>query len=151
MGECFEQRRVRLGDLISAGEYEGQFARRAGESRSGMRTRLLAQEGIQDGGNGKTAAYERGLARGDAFPPVFVFALGDELILDDGWHRCAAAALRGQKTISAVVFRVRTSAGADGLSILLYDLEDSGLRWQDRARFGGFWLKQKAKADAATG
>jgi hypothetical protein len=78
-------------------------------------------------------AYERAMARGDVFPPVFVIAMNGVQFLDDGCHRCTAAALRGEATISAVVIPVACHQQADMVSELLFDLEDAGTTWQGRA------------------
>jgi hypothetical protein len=80
-------------------------------------------------------AYERAMARGDVFPPVFVIALNGEQLLDDGCHRCTAAALRGAQTVPAVVIPVACRREADTVSELLFNLEEAGATWQERARF----------------
>jgi ParB-like chromosome segregation protein Spo0J len=80
------------------------------------------------------------MARGTAFPPVFVIALGDELLLDDGCHRCTAAALLGETAVPAVVVRVSSREEADKVSELLFNLEDAGASWQERARIVGLSL-----------
>jgi hypothetical protein len=78
-------------------------------------------------------AYERAMARGDVFPPVFVIAMNGEQFLDDGCHRCTAAAVRGKTTIPAVVIPVACRQEADLVSELLFELEDTGATWQERA------------------
>jgi hypothetical protein len=88
------------------------------------------------------------MARGGDFPPVFVFALGGELVLDDGWHRCAAAALLGRRSLPAVVFNVANLTEADALSTLLFDLESAGLTWQGRTKFAVAWLKTRVRVTA---
>jgi hypothetical protein len=77
-------------------------------------------------------AYERAMARGDVFPPVFVIAMNGVQLLDDGCHRCTAAAGRGETTISAVVINVASRREADLVSALLFDLEAAGATWQER-------------------
>jgi hypothetical protein len=141
VSEHIEQRRVKLSDLICCGGYEGYFARLTGETLADRRKRFLAQERAHDRVSGKVAAYERAMARGVEFPPVFVFAWDGEMLLDDGWHRCAAAALLERRSISAVVFNVTNNAEADALSELLFDLEAEGLGWQERTRLAVAWLK----------
>jgi hypothetical protein len=78
-------------------------------------------------------AYERAMARGDVFPPVFVIAINGVQFLDDGCHRCTASALRGEATISAVVIPVACQQEADMVSELLFELEDAGTTWRERA------------------
>jgi ParB-like chromosome segregation protein Spo0J len=72
------------------------------------------------------------MARGTAFPPVFVIALNGEQLLDDGCHRCTAAALLGAQTVPAVVIPVACRQEADTVSELLFNLEEAGATWQER-------------------
>jgi hypothetical protein len=134
MIERFEQRRVKLADINCGGEAGWAFIRRAGETAATMRKRLVAQERIQDGSAGKIAAYERRMAAGDRFPPIFIFEWCGEYWLDDGWHRCAAAALQGRKAVSGIVIKVASDKEVDNVSTLLYDLEEAGAPWQARVR-----------------
>jgi hypothetical protein len=108
----------------------------------------MEQERVHDGDVGKVASYERAMGRGETLPPAFVIVLEGELILDDGWHRCAAAALVGHATISAVVFNVRSCQEADTVSTLLIDLEDRGLPRQARVRFVAVLLHAKTPVSA---
>ncbi len=126
-----EQRRVKLADLWVGGRRP--FARLRGESPVEMRARLLTNNGLLARGKRKALAYERAMARGEAFPAPFVLALDGQLLLDDGCHRCTAAALSGAHAIDAVVIPVETHRQADAVSELLFNLEAAGASWQDRA------------------
>jgi hypothetical protein len=110
-----------------------------------MRARLLAMPGLHARGKRTAVSYERAMARGTAFPPVFVIALNGEQLLDDGCHRCTAAALLGAQTVPAVVIPVACSQEADLVSALLFDLEAAGVTWQERARFAMAIIGQPRK------
>ena len=140
-GQHFEQRRIFLAKLISGTEDATQFRRMPGESLSGMRHRLYEREHSRDGALGKVASYERAISFGAEFPPVFVFEMGTKLFLHDGWHRCAAAALRGHDSISAVVFRISSAEEGCSLSDLLFELQGGGTSWRECVRAGGEFLR----------
>ena len=131
MREFFDQRRVSLAKLICGGEHEKPFRRLSHESQSAMRHRLYAGEHARNFTWGKVAAYERAISFGAEFPPIFVFDLNGSLILHDGWHRCAAAALRGLDHISAVVFRVSSAGDGEALAILLFEQQVFGAPWRE--------------------
>ena len=114
-----------------------------GESQSGMRHRLYEREHKRDAAWGKVAAYERAISFGAEFPPVFVFNLKGSLVLHDGFHRCAAAALRGLDHISAVVFHVSSADEGEALSDLLFELQCYGSPWHDNVRSASQFLKAR--------
>ena len=143
MRESFEQRRVSLAKLISGDEHKRPFKLKPGESLSAMRHRIYECERLRDFSWGKVAAYERAFSFGADFPPVFVFDLNGSLFLQDGWHRCAAAAIGGHDSISAVVFRISSAEEGDFLSALLFDLRDSGTPWCDSVRSAGVFLRAR--------
>ena len=139
--QLFEQRRIFLAKLISGAENATQFRRMPGESLSGMRHRLYEHEHSRDSALGKVASYERAISFGAEFPPVFVFEIGTKLFLHDGWHRCAAAALRGHDAVSAVVFRISSVEEGCALSDLLFELQGGGTPWHECVRAGGEFLR----------
>ena len=151
MQEYFEQRRVALAKLIAGAEHDRPFRRLSHESQSAMRHRLYAGEHARNFTWGKVAAYERAISFGAEFPPVFVFNLNGILVLHDGWHRCAAAALRGLDQISAVIFRVSSAEEGDRLSDFLFELQCYGTPWSDCVRSaGGFLRARRAVGEEAT-
>jgi hypothetical protein len=129
--EFFDQRRVCLAKLISGAGHEKPFRRLPGESQSAMRHRLYEGERGRDSAWGKVAGYERAISFGADFPPVFVFNLKGIPVLHDGWHRCAAAALRGHDHISAVVFNVYSAAEGESLADLLFEQRAYGTPWRE--------------------
>ena len=143
VGETFDQRRVCLAKLISGTEHEKPFRRLPGESQSGMRHRLYEREHKRDSAWGKVAAYERAISFGAEFPPVFVFSLKGSLVLHDGFHRCAAAALRGHDHISAVIFHVSSAEEGEALSDLLFELQCYGSPWRDNVRQASQFLRAR--------
>jgi hypothetical protein len=145
MRKLIQEQQVKLADLVCCGEGTKPFARRRGESPAAMRARLLAMPGLHARGKRTVVVYRRAMARGDVFPPVFVIAMNGEKVLDDGCHRCTAAALRGDTTISAVVIPVVCQQEADMVSELLFNLEEAGASWQERARFAVAMIGQPRK------
>ena len=131
MEQLFDQRRVCLAKLASGARHDREFRRMPNESLSAMRHRLYECGRARDSNWGKVAAYERAYSFGAEFPPVFVFDLKGNLILHDGFHRCAAAALRGHDHISAVVFYLFSAEEGDALSTLLFELQSLGTPWLD--------------------
>jgi hypothetical protein len=71
----------------------------------------------------KVLRYASALACGEQFPPILVFKSDGELRIGDGYHRAAATAWLGRKTISAVVIEDWTGKEADRLTAMFYDLE----------------------------
>jgi len=59
----------------------------------------------------RIAAAQR---RGEAFPPISVYRIGDLHFVRDGHHRVSVAKSLGRKDIDAYVTEVRTRIGADG-------------------------------------
>jgi hypothetical protein len=110
-----------------------------------MRARLLAMPGLLARGKRTVVVYGRAMARGDVFPPVFVLAMNGVQLLDDGCHRCTAAAVRGETTIPAVVIPVACQQEAATVSELLFNLEEAGASWQERARFAMAMIGQPRK------
>lgn len=106
-----------------------------------MRHRIYAGENARNFTWGNVAAYERAISFGAKFPPVFIFNLNGSLVLHDGWHRCAAAALRGLDHISAVIFHVSSADEGDRLSDHLFELQCYGTPWSDAVRSAGAFLK----------
>ena len=131
MREFFDQRRVCLAKLISGVEYEKPFRCMPKESLSAMRHRLYERERIRNSAWGKVAAYERAISFGAEFAPVFVFDLNGGLILHDGFHRCAAAALRGHDHISAVVFYIVSAEEGESLANVLFEQQACGMPWRE--------------------
>jgi hypothetical protein len=131
LGESFDQRRVSLDKLISGPGHERPFRSIHNEGLSAMRHRLYDRERTRDSTWGKVAAYERAISFGAEFPPVFVFDLNGSLVLHDGFHRCAAAALRGHDTISAVVFYISSIAEGESLADLLFEQQAYGTPWHE--------------------
>ena len=131
VGESFDQRRVSLANLISGAEHEKPFRRLEGESQCAMRQRLYERERKRDSAWGKVASYERAISFGAEFPPVFVFDLKGSLVLHDGFHRCAAAALRGHDHISAVVFYVSSAKDGESLANVLFEQQAYGMPWRE--------------------
>ena len=151
VGESFEQRRISLAKLISGAEHEKPFRRIPGESQSRMRQRLYEREHKRESAWGKVAAYERAISFGAEFPPVFVFNLKGSLVLHDGFHRCAAAALRGHDHISAVIFHISSAEEGEGLSDLIFELQCYGAPWRDCVRSAAQFLKaRRAVGEQAT-
>ena len=64
------------------------------------------------------AAAER---RGQSFPPIDVYRVGDAHFVRDGHHRVAVARARGRRSIEARVTEVRTRSGA-GADLRITDL-----------------------------
>jgi hypothetical protein len=52
-----------------------------------------------------------------------------EHTLQEGRHRCSAAALLGRATISAVVFNVETDAEEELVSRLAFEFSEAGTPW----------------------
>ena len=63
--------------------------------------------------------------RGEAFPPIEVYRVGDAHFVRDGHHRVSVARAHGQDTIDAHVVEVLTRVGADR-SIRIADLPLKG-------------------------
>jgi hypothetical protein len=59
----------------------------------------------------RIAAAQR---RGESFPPISVYRIGDLHFVRDGHHRVSVAKSLGRKEIDAYVTEVRTRIGADG-------------------------------------
>jgi hypothetical protein len=112
-----------------------------------MRHRLYERERERNLTWGKVAAYERAISFGEEFSPVFVFDLNGTLMLHDGWHRCAAAALRGQDNISAVVFYVSSAQEGETLSGLLFEQHAYGMPWQDCVLSARLFLRARRGSD----
>jgi hypothetical protein len=66
----------------------------------------------------RIAAAQR---RGESFPPISVYRIGDLHFVRDGHHRVSVAKSLGRKEIDAYVTEVRTRIGADG-ALRLADL-----------------------------
>ena len=141
MEEYFDQRRIALAKLIGGSEHDRPFRRYAHESQSAMRHRFYVGENVRNFTWGKVAAYERAISFGAEFPPIFVFNLNGSLVLHDGWHRCAASALRGLDHISAVIFHVSSAEEGERLSDLLFEMQCYGTPWRECVRSAGAFLK----------
>lgn len=130
MDEKFEQRRVRLADLIACDEYEGYFVQRPNESRGEFQRRLSGA----DSDPGKVRRLVRAKEQGAELPPAVVAKLDGEYLLLDGRHRCSAAAWRGERTVPAIVFHVTSCAEADLISELAFEHSEVGMPWAVSAR-----------------
>jgi len=59
---------------------------------------------------------------------------GGEHTLQEGRHRCAAAALLGRSAIGAVVFNVETDAEEELVSCRAFELSEAGTPWPKAVR-----------------
>jgi hypothetical protein len=116
----------------------GTFVPAKRESVAAFRTRILAQEELQDvdSGGSTILGLMAAMERGTVLAPVFAIENGGELHVVDGWLRCCAAALVGRGSVRAVVFHAASLADCDALSTLLFDLEGAGMSWWERAAAG---------------
>ena len=123
---------VRIADIR-----DGAFVRGTEESVPAHETRILDME-PDEAENiwGFVDCMERGVA----FPPVFLARVEGKLALLDGFHRLAAAALRGRAALRAVVFEAGSYDTADRLSELLFSYEGTDAPWQQRAEAGAALL-----------
>ena len=90
---------IELDSIVGSVDRTGDFDRRFRPTSARARARF---EHI--------AAAER---RGQAFPPIDVYRVGDAHFVKDGHHRVAVARARGRLVIEASVTEVLTAAGAD--------------------------------------
>jgi len=117
MREWFEQKRVRLADI--AAEFK---------SRAALIDRFLEFDGrLTEDGPSKAFRYASALREGAQLPPVLMTRRGSVVMLHDGRHRCAAAVLRGRKTVSAVVFNVETEAEEELVGFLAPQLSEANV------------------------
>lgn len=123
------QQLVRLADLN-----DGEFVQAKRESRAAFRARILNQEWINSlCDKSKVTRYVAAMKCGNTFPPIFAFELEGKLYVDDGWNRCAAAALCGRAAVRAVVIKVASWDEADNVSTELFELEYKGITsWRAR-------------------
>ena len=114
----------------------GFFIRGRDETVPQFEDRILEQEqqNDDDEGGSKVLAYFDATEAGAVMPPVFVLERDGELALLDGWHRCAAAGLRGRAAVRAVVVKVGSVAQENAVSQALYELSAAGVSWQEQAR-----------------
>ncbi len=98
---------IELDSIVGTVERAGEFDRRFRPTSTRSRARFE-----------QIAAAER---RGQSFPPIDVYRVGDAHFVKDGHHRVAVARARGRRLIEASVTEVLTQAGA-GADLRVTDL-----------------------------
>jgi len=126
------QQLVRLSDVNG-----GFFVRGRDETVPEFEDRILGRERRNDDdadGDSKVLKYFDAMEAGAVMPPIFVLERDGELAVMDGWHRSAAAGLRGLAAIRAIVVRAGSVARENAVSQVLYELSEAGASWQEQAR-----------------
>ncbi len=98
---------IELDSVVGTVERAGEFDRRFRPTSTRSRARFE-----------QIAAAER---RGQSFPPIDVYRVGDAHFVKDGHHRVAVARARGRRLIEASVTEILTQAGA-GTDLRVTDL-----------------------------
>ena len=126
-----DQQLVRLADLNG-----GFFVRGRDETVPEFEDRILKREQWNDDADGdsRVLKYFDAMEAGAVMPPIFVLERDGELAVMDGWHRSAAAGLRGLAAIRAIVVRAGSVARENAVSQVLYELSEAGASWQEQAR-----------------
>jgi hypothetical protein len=71
----------------------------------------------------KFIPYASAMRRGEKFPPVYIVRRGRDMLLVDGCHRVAGAAINGRKTISARVDAAASDEEASELADAFWEAE----------------------------
>ncbi len=98
---------IQLDSIVGTVERAGEFDRRFRPTSARSRERFE-----------QIAAAER---RGQSFPPIDVYRVGDAHFVKDGHHRVAVARSRGRQVIEASVTEILTQSGA-GADLRVTDL-----------------------------
>mgnify|MGYP001548583979 CR=1 FL=1 len=116
------KRKIRLADISHDwGVSRGWVCRQEDESWGEHAYRLSCELAQIE----KFAPYAAAMARGESFPPVYIVQRGDDLLLVDGCHRVAGAALNGWGTIDAKIVRASSDDDASELADSFWDDEIS--------------------------